>query len=371
MADRWDEETLYFSGDKYFAELLREISSAQVSIEMETYIFLKGTLGDRFATELAAAAQRGVEVRLIVDGFGSPTFLWDYWPALRNAGVRIRLFRVIPLILRRLPGDPQGFFQRILHRWRQLNRGNHRKFSLIDRKILFVGSFNISDVHLKEVSGPHAWKDIGVRVEGEELRYAHRAFKRAYRGWTALNLPARSPSLLLLNDSYLHMRRTRSEHIRMMKKASRRIWLATPYFVPIGSVFRLLIRQARRGIDVRLIVPQKNDVFFMHWLGIPLLRELVRHGVKVYIYQPTFAHQKVFIADDWMTIGSTNLNHRSFLHDLEMDVVLRDPENQRRMEEAYLDDQKASEAFDRSEWVHLPMWQRILASVFILLKYWA
>lgn len=371
MAERWDEETLFFSGDRYFSELLREIAAAQVSVEMESYIFLKGTLGDRFVAELSRAARRGVSVRLIVDGFGSPTFLWDYWPQLREAGVKIRFFRVIPLILRRLPGDPEGFFQRLLHRWRRLNRGNHRKFALIDKMVLFVGSFNISDVHLKELKGEQAWQDIGVRVKGRELRYAHRAFKRAYRGWKAFNLPARSPSLLLLNDSYLHMRRTRSQHIVHLKSAEKRIWLATPYFVPIGSVFRQLVRQARRGVDVRLIIPQKNDVFFMHWLGIPLLRELVREGVKVFIFQPRFSHQKVFIADDWMTVGSTNLNHRSFLHDLEMDVVLRDPENLRRLEEAYLADQKASEPFDRSEWVHLPIWQRIVASFFILLKYWA
>lgn len=369
--EQWQDEKLFLSGDEYFAELLKALETAHSTIEMETYIFERGLLGDRMAHALSAAALRGVRVRLIVDGLGSPNFLHDYWQTLRDNGVRVRFFRVIPFIMRRLPGDPDGIFKRILERWRRVNRGNHRKFALIDKKILFVGSFNVSDVHLSEVLGPKAWKDVGLRVAGQDLRYAHRAFQRAYRGWTAFNLPARSPKFLLLNDSFLHKRTTRNQHLYHLKKARHRIWLATPYFVPIGTIFRVLIRQAKAGVDVRLIVPDKNDIFFMPWISYPLLRELSKNGVKVFIYKPQFAHQKVFIADNFMCIGSTNLNHRSFLHDLEMDVVLTRDENKRRLLENYENDVRESEPFDRSNWSHLPFWQRFFSSFFILLKYWA
>ncbi len=371
MALQWDEEMLYFSGDKYFADLLNAIRNAKQFIELESYIFLKGVLGDRMVHELCEAAGRGVKVRMIVDGFGSPRFLADYGAQLKKAKVKLRFFRVIPWMLWRVPGDPQGFFKRLLLRWRQMNRGNHRKFALIDHKILYVGSYNINDVHLNEVSGNEAWKDLGVCVGGRDLKYAKRAFQRAYRGWTALNLPARSPRLLLLNDSYLHKRRTRHQHLYHLTKAQERIWLATPYFVPIGSVYRRLVRQAKRGVDVRIIIPKKSDVFFMHWISLPLIKALSDKGVKVFVYQPRFAHQKLFIADNWMCVGSTNLNHRSFLHDLEMDVVISRDENKALLEKNYLLDQNASEAFARSEWSTLPIWQRVLASVFILLKYWA
>lgn len=367
----WDQEELFTSGDDYFREMLQVISQAQISIEMESYIFEKGLLGDRLTKALSTASQRGVQVRLIVDGWGSPNFIYDYFPVLKSSGVHVKFYRATPWLLRRLPGDPDSLIRRIILRWKRLNRGNHRKFCLIDNQQLWVGSFNVSDKHLSEVEGEAAWKDVGVRVSGQDVKYARRAFFRAYRGWRALNFPIRNPHLLLLNDSFLHMRKTRVEHFRQLRTAKQRIWLATPYFVPIGKLYRLLVRQARRGLDVRLMVPEKNDVWIMKWLSLPLLSSLARKKVKIYVYRPRFAHQKVFVADDWICVGSTNLNHRSFLHDLEMDVVITRPENKELILENYRHDIQLSQNFDNSQWAHLPFWKRILASFSLLLKYWS
>jgi cardiolipin synthase len=308
---------------------------------------------------------------MIVDGLGSPGFAHEYWPRLRAARVRVRFFRSFPWLLRRLPGDPGNPIQRALLRLRQMNRGNHRKFCLIDGQDLWVGSFNVSDVHLREVNGDQAWKDLGVRVSGGDLKYARRAFTRAYRGWAALNFPARSPKLLLLNDSFLHKRRTRLEQVARIREARERVWLATPYFVPVGHVYRLLARRARAGLDVRLIIPLKSDLWIMKWMSIPLLKGLARKGVGVFIYQPRFSHQKLFIADDWISVGSTNLNHRSFLHDLEMDVVITHADNKERILRGFLADQALSQPFDSTSWAHLPWWKRLLSSVFMLAKYWS
>ncbi len=367
----WESETLYVSGDEYFGNLLTAVDRATSTLEIETYIFEKGILGDRMVAHLVRAAQRGVKIRLIVDGYGSPNFYHDYYRELRRAGARVRFFRVIPWLLKKFPGDPDNFFLRLSWRWKSMNRGNHRKFCLIDNIELWMGSFNISDVHLHEVFGDQAWKDIGVCVRGSELKYARRAFIRAFRGWRAINWPARSPNLLLLNDSYIHQRHTRLEHLSRMRNAKQRIWLATPYFLPVGRVFRLLRKAAKDGLDVRLIIPDKNDVWIMKWMSLSLIKSLMKSGVKVFIYQPRFSHQKVFIADDWLCIGSTNLNHRSFLHDLEMDVVITGNENRKRIIDSYLRDQSNSQAFDSSDWAHLPLWKRIFSSVFLVLKYWS
>jgi len=352
----WEEEVLYTTGDEYFAAVLAAIGRAQSTIELESYIFEKGILADRMVAHLIAAAARKVRVRLIVDGWGSPGFAWDYWPQLKAAGVRVRFFRVSPWVLRRLPGDPHSFWMRMIARFRKVNRGNHRKFCLIDHTDLFVGSFNVSDVHLAEVSGDRVWKDVGVRVRGSEVKYARRAFQRAYVGWRAFAIPRRSSRLLLLNDTFLHKRRARLEQISKIRRAHKRIWLATPYFVPIGKLLRLLSRQARRARDVRLMIPRKNDVWFMKWISLPILGSLVTRGVKIYIYSPGFSHQKVFIADDWMCIGSTNLNHRSFLHDLEMDVVITHEANKLRITQSFVNDQALSHVFEAGEWTHLPLW---------------
>lgn len=368
---RWEQETLFTTGDEYFAGLLSALERARFTVELESYIFEKGLLADRLISVLIACAARGVRVRLIVDGLGSPEFVNVYWPRLRAAGIEVRFFRVFPWILRRLPGDPEGFVQRMALRLRQMNRGNHRKFCLVDTEELWVGSFNVSDVHLREVFGDDAWKDAGVAVRGHDLIYARRAFQRAWRGWTALNWPARSPKLLLLNDSFLHKRRARLAHVTRIKKAEHRVWLATPYFVPIGHLYRLLARRARQGLDVRLIIPQKNDVWIMKWMSVPLLKGLCRKGVKVYVYEPRFSHQKLFVADDWISVGSTNLNHRSFLHDLEMDVVITHEDNRRRILEGYVQDQALSQPFDSTNWARLPFWKRWFSSIFMLAKYWS
>lgn len=368
---RWDEENLFKTGDDYFAGLLIAIGLATKSVELETYIFEKGLLGDRLTQALLAATARGVRVRVIVDGWGSPGFASHYWPALKAGGVRVRFFRVNPWIFRRFPGDPKLLWHRLRQRWAQANRGNHRKFCIVDNRELWVGSFNVSDVHLREVSGDEVWKDAGLRVRGVEVQHAVRTFQRAFLGWRALNLPRRSPRLLLLNDSVFHIRRTRIEQIKRMRQARARIWLATPYFVPVGSVFRLLIRQAKRGRDVRLIVPRKNDLWFVKWMSWPLLNSLQRKGVKVFIYTPRFSHQKLFIIDEWLCMGSTNINHRSFLHDLEMDVVITHPENKQAIVNGYVKDQEHSTPFDSSEWEGLPWWKRWVSSIFLLARYWA
>lgn len=369
--DIWVQETLFTTGDGYFAGLLASLSTAAISVELESYIFDKGVLADRLIGALEDCARRGVRVRVIVDGLGSPQFVWDYWPRLKAAGARVRFFRAFPWLLKRLPGDPESYIGRLLIRLRTVNRGNHRKFCLIDGLDLWVGSFNVSDVHLEEVHGVDAWKDAGVRVRGPDVRFARRAFQRAWRGWTALNFPMKSPRLLLLNDSFLHKRRTRLEHVSRIRRARERLWLATPYFVPIGQVYRLLSKRAIQGLDVRLIVPRKNDVWLMRWISLPLLKRLSAKGVRVFVYEPRFSHQKLFIADDWISVGSTNLNHRSFLHDLEMDVVITHPENKARILAGYRHDEGLSQPFDSTEWARLPFWKRLFGSVFMLAKYWS
>ena len=368
---RWKKEVLFTSGDRYFADLIQALEQAQFSIEMESYIFEAGILAERVVETLSRARARGIRVRLIVDGWGSPGFVGALWPRLKEAGVRVHFFRVVPWHWRRFPGDPAGMFRRISRRLRQMNRGNHRKFCLIDQSELWVGSFNVSDVHLKEVYGDQAWKDAGVCVRGADLKFARRAFQRAYQGWSTPKWPGRGPKLLLLNDSYLHNRRARRVQLKKMSGARQRIWCTTPYFVPIGSLYRGLARSADAGVDVRIIIPRKNDVWFMKWVSLPLLVGLAKRGVRVYIYEPCFSHQKILICDEWVSLGSSNLNHRSFLHDLEMDVVLTHDENREGVLRSFEQDLSDSRPFDPIVWDAMPAWKRSLGWAFRILRYWA
>src|SRR5665213_1993004 len=118
----WEDEVLYNTGDEYFAGLLNAIRLAKTSIELETYIFEKGILADRMVTQLMQASRRGVKVRILVDGWGSPGFAAAYWPQLKHAGVKVRFFRVSPWILWRLPGDPRNPLYRLFLRLRKVNQ---------------------------------------------------------------------------------------------------------------------------------------------------------------------------------------------------------------------------------------------------------
>lgn len=367
----WSKEHVYFSQDDYFRDLIASINGARLSVEMETYIFERGVLADRVCEALCLAASRRVRVRLLIDGVGSPNFVIDYEDRLRSFGVDVRFYRTWPWILRRLPGEPRSLLGQMSYRLARLNKGNHRKMCLIDHKTLWVGSANVSDVHLQEIFGDRAWRDLGVCVEGEGVGLAKLAFEQAFKRGRSLRLRLRLPKLLAFNQSYYHRRLRRMDQLRRLERAKKRIWIETPYFVPLRRVMRRLRRKAKEGVDVRIMVPRQSDVWLIPWISYPYLRRLAAHGVKVFEYQPRFLHQKLYLIDDWVCLGSTNLNHRSFLHDLEIDVVITHAENIKALEDCFLDDQSHSIGFQALQWRTLPLWKRVFYAFTSYFAYWS
>lgn len=367
----WSKEKLYFNQDDYFRDLVANIDSARQSIEMETYIFERGVLAERMSAALIRAKHRGLRVRLLIDGVGSPNFVTDYDEQLRASGIEVQFYRIWPWIFRHLPGEPRGFWARVAYRFARLNKGNHRKMCLIDQKTLWVGSANISDVHLREVNGDKAWLDLGVCVEGDDVAIAKRAFDQAYRRGLAPRLKFRLPKLLTFNQTFFQKRRQRARQFQRLKNAKERIWIQTPYFVPLGRVMRRLRKKLKEGVDVRVLVPIQSDVWLIPWISFPYLHRLAMRGAKIYEFQPRFLHQKLYLVDDWICLGSTNLNHRSFLHDLEMDVVITHPENKRALEENFLQDVRNSRPFDDRVWSTFPIWKRLFYRLFAYFSYWS
>ena len=179
------------------------------------------------------------------------------------------------------------------------------------------------------------------------------------------------PRLLAINQTYFQRLRRRAAQWRRLRRAHERIWIPTPYFVPLGRVSRRLIRAARSGIDVRVMVPAQSDVWVVPWISYSYLWLLDSNGVKVFEYQPKFLHQKLYLMDQWICLGSTNLNNRSFLHDLEIDVVITEPQNKITLESQFTEDQKQSIRFDGKLWNSFPIWKK--ASFWILrsFSYWS
>jgi cardiolipin synthase len=316
-------------------------------------------LGNSLVEELRRAAERGVAVRVLADGIGCLHTAEQLKARFNGTTVKIRVYH---------PVFGRGIFAFV----RNLNRRNHRKSWVFDSRTAYVGSMNIAQ---------NEWADYGLRVEGKGVALLNQAFQKCWLGtarWKQLAAPTRflravryqKGKWVRLNDTLLRRRRNYKLLLQQSRKAARRIWLASPYFVPHQSLVRVLCHAARRGVDVRIMIPKNADVSFMPWLASTYYLGLLSAGVKIHEYIPGFYHAKVLMIDDWASLGSTNLNHRSLLHDLEVDVVVTRPENRRLLEEELV------RCFDRSKVVtsdslgDIPWFQAIASKLFLLFRYW-
>lgn len=370
---RWNSEKLYLDNDDLVRDLIQDMDGAKRSIDMEVFTFEDGLFAQRLLETFRSARGRGCSVRIIADGWGSPLFWNSIGSQLESAGVRIRLFRALPWRHgRHSRGEPQSLIGKLWYRLKGINRGFHRKVVIIDKKVAWVSSLNVTDVHLKEVYGRNAWGDIGARFTGRAVNILSHAFDKAFfhRRWLRF-APPPSSSLILLNDSFFRRRRTTFIQKRRLKRAKERIWIQTPYFVPERSLLRALYHAAKRRIEIKVIIPEKNDQPIVKILTFALLGQLVRHGIRIFEYQNRFLHKKVLVVDDIHTIGSTNFNHRSFLHDLEVEVLLSNAETKLQLEQSFIDDLRECTEIT-SDWIdRKPWWYRVLGRLLFFLRFWS
>lgn len=358
--EKWLKERLYFEGDAYFNDVLATIDSAKTSVHLETYIFDFDPLGSRVENALIRAARRGLPVKLLVDGIGAARWLERRHPDLEKSGVQMRVYHPVlfgklarhlwgKVGFRRKPTQPN-----LLSR---LNRRDHRKVCVIDESIAFVGSLNVSADHCASMVGPRAWRDSGLRVEGSGIHDLIMAFEHAWirshtaegkRRWreTLLQRPrvmrAISP-LVRLNYTHKMRRKNSKEFKKRLRHAKTKIWLTNAYLAPSAPLVRQITRAAQRGVEVRLLVPRRSDVFFMPWVAASNYAPLLKAGVRIYEYLPRFLHAKSVMIDDWSTVGTSNLNRRSALFDFEVDLVVTHADSIRVLEEQYHRDLALSE----------------------------
>ncbi len=330
----WTEERLFFDGDGYFNALLAAIDGARESVVLETYIYYPDEMGRWLEQHLIAAARRGVRVRVVVDGIGANSWIQNWDPKLERSGVQVKVWSPVfvgPFLM----GIARGLLRKrgVSRLLSQTNRRTHRKYCVIDGRTAFVGSFNIARQHLPKFHGPGAWRDTGLRLEGSQVAHISHAFDHAWdRGYTPAGkrrwfgrrrLPRlHADSLVRLNLTRAYRRRFWRDLLARLRGAERRVWITNPYLAPTHSLLKALTRARQRGVDVRILVPARSDVFFMRWVATSYYWALLAGGVRVFEYQPSFLHAKSVIIDDWAMVGTSNMNTRSFLHDLEIDIVL-------------------------------------------------
>jgi cardiolipin synthase A/B len=376
MSLHWNTEEVLFDGDLFFERMLSDIKSAQQEISVEVYIFSPDELGNRVLEALSEASQRGVKVQVLVDGVGSYQFFDHLFGQLQSSGVDVKVYNPLPfyhpfignLSLKR---KIKIFFQRFA----RLNKRDHRKIIIIDQKILYIGSFNITAEHTS-LSPVKKWKDIGARVTGEYVLEAVLQFKKTFHAQDfrsfkkSFKKKFKRTTPLFFSPAILSRKTFKRERFDRVKKAQQHIWLMTPYFIPAPRQVRALALAAKRGVDVRLLTNLKSDVEIFRTLQFIYYEYLIKNGVKIYQYTDTILHAKTYVIDDWVSIGSSNLNQRSLIHDLEADLILEDPVNQDLVKRDFEKSLLGLAPLDQEFLNKRPYWDKFLSQLFYLFRYW-
>ncbi len=377
---RWDHEQLFLDGDEYFAVLLEDIRSAKELVTIEMYLFNEDQLGARIVDELVAASGRGVQVEVLVDGVGSYNLHNSLHARLVRGSVKVKVFNPLPFyhpIFGKIGIKKK--IQALGFRLWHINRRDHRKIVTIDKQLMYIGSFNFSADHITR-PGFTKWKDYGIKVSGEHVQFAVLHFKKIWKirdYWRLLRklrpiFPRKLWRLspIRLNHSLLARRFYQRELFQKIRKARSRIWLTTPYVIPTPKLIRELGKAARRGVDVKLLISERSDIALFRTLQFFYYPYLLKKGVSIFEYQAAVLHAKAFIIDDYYSIGSSNLNHRSFLHDLEVDLELQELPNKVELQQDFLQSLTKAQDITNEHLKQRTLFDRFLSRLTFLFKYW-
>lgn len=369
---------MFTDGSRYFDEILSDIKQAQHIIYIEMYIFTVDKLATRIVDALIAASERGVNVRVLVDGAGNPLWGGQMTKKMERAGIATRIFHPLPWRLWqwsrsfvRLPKLIKALYLLV-----NINSRNHRKVILIDHKIVYTGSFNISKCHLNKDDDGDNWHDTGVKIISEDTTDLQQALNAA---WNHIPVKERIKEffqhinqnpIFRLNNTRHRRRILYKRLLRRIDNATQRIWITNAYFVPDSFLLKKLRDAASRGLDVRILLPHYSDVIVMPWASTQFYFQLVKTGVRIFEYLPNILHSKTLIIDDWMTVGSSNLNHRSLRHDLEVDVNVRLDATKLQIEQQFLTDLEQSKEISINNYWQRPVYQRVVGWLALYMKYW-
>ncbi len=317
--------TLLRNGTEYFPALEAAIEAAQYEIYLQTYIYELDATGLRIGDALQRAASRGVLVCLLLDGYGCKDLPKTYVQALEDAGVEVLIYgpKISPWTLKR-------------SRLRRM----HRKMTVVDGRIGFVGGINIiDDFNTPEQMPPRV--DYAVKVEGTILTDMRASMSLLWRKLCRVHLRSVHPSqlgsdysqnmqgnvraALLLRDNIWHRNEIEDAYLRAIKSAKSEILIANAYFLP-GLRFRHALRDAAaRGVSVKLLLQGRVEYLLLDFASHALYSSMLRQGIEIYEYHLSFMHSKVAVIDNkWAMVGSSNIDPFSLLLSREANIVVKD-----------------------------------------------
>ncbi len=368
---------LIHDGDDYYDHIIQDITNAEFSICIESYIFAFDSVGQNILNHLAVAQRRGVKVELLIDGFGSFFWLQKIEKFCNENYIRLKVYRKFPIGILSISQSIFRFAFRTQKLFSRLNQRNHRKLVLIDQKIAYLGSLNITAEHSRRAFGRQAWRDTGVRYVGP-IKELINAF---YFTWKRHRLRRKNPfsrgfpyqpsnSIFRLNTTRKWRRWMRKDYLRRFAEAETDILITSAYFLPTTQFIRSLVKAKQRGVRVAIIIPHLSDVFLVKLASQQLLHHLIKFGVEVYEYNKSVLHAKYSVIDHSAFIGSFNFNHRSLIHDLEIEIRLDQHQLVTELRQQWeLDRQKSLKLTDQI-YLHQNWIYRLGSWLAFRLKYW-
>lgn len=316
---------LLIDGEETFASILEGIAQAQEYILLEFFIVNDDGLGRRLKKYLLRQATQGVRIYFLYDEVGSHDLPRSYIKELREAGVHIYDFNAHK--------GPTNRFQ--------LNFRNHRKIVVVDGHLAWVGGHNVGDVYLSK--DPHFghWRDTHVKISGPAVKPIQIAFLEDYN-WAVGDIPdlqwqvapqGNQEMLIIPSGPADELATASLMFVHLINSARERIWITSPYFVPDEPVMAALLLAGLRGVDVRILIPEKPDHLLVYLAAFSYFAEAGSTGVKFYRYNRGFLHQKVMLLDRQVaTIGTANLDNRSFHLNFELTALILDADFARQVE---------------------------------------
>lgn len=321
-----NKAVLLADGRAFFEELEAALKNAERCVNILIYIFKIDETGNRICTLLEDCAKRGVEVRLLLDGFGSRDTIRRLTKRFKPFGIRVGVFfpaKFWPLTPR-------------------LNFANHRKLVTIDNRIAFTGGMNIGDEY------KYTWRDLMVKAEGpcveglnhiflEDWFFATRQEISDPKGSTIFTGRDACDACLVSSgpdtEAWIH-----DAYFLAITQAQERLYLSTPYFIPTPALLTALRTASGRGVDVRIVLPSLSDVVLVMWASRSFYRPLITAGVRIYEYPGAMLHAKALVADrDVLSIGTANIDNRSFRLNFELSLFLASTEMNEQLS-TWLDD---------------------------------
>ena len=358
--------TLLQDGAQTYAAMFAAVRNARDHINLESYIIEDDEVGRQFSDLLLAQQARGVQVNVLYDSVGALNTPKAFFERLRQGGIEVLEFNPINPLTAKGP-------------W-LINHRDHRKLLLVDGRIAFIGGINISSVYgsgsipsrpPKAAANTDEWRDTDLQIEGPVVSEFQKLFLQTWEKQRGRPLATNNyfPALKVQGKDIVRTIGSTPDDpfslmyltlISAIGNAEKQVHLTQAYFVPDPQLLQALVAAAGRGVDVKLILPSQSDSGLVFHAGRAHYTELLQGGVKLYERVGGLLHAKTAVIDGvWSTVGSSNLDWRSFLDNDEIDAVVLGQEFAQKMEAMFASDLQASQAIDLQGWQHRPLQFRI------------